>query len=637
MKRFRWSITIGLGSILFSQSIFAQPPAQKPKTPAQNSSAKEKADAKLEAERSRKERLEQARSLLISLASDARSFRDLMLRARSLARIADALWDVDAEQSRTLFRKAWEAAETANRENKERLNIRDGLISIDEDDIKQGKVQSFSMTPDLRKEVLRLVAQRDRPLTEEFLEKLKESQEEPKRENSSANSSADSSTDLWGLPDALQQRLNLAESLLREGNVERALQFADPILVNVTISTIDFLTLLREKDPAGADQRYAAMLAATGNNMAADANTVSLLSSYLFTPRTYVIFNRQGAASSSAMPATAPVNASPQLRLAFFQTASNVLLRPQPPPEQDQSTSGVAGKYMVLKRVLPLFAQYAPGEMTQSLRSQFEALNSLVNDDVRRAESELVEKGITPEEPYADREASLLDEIEHAKTSDERDQLYFKLATLALKEDNLKARDYAGKIEESRFREQAQAWFDWGLVLNAIKKKNTELALELNRTGDVTHIQRVWILTQVAQLLAKTDRAKASSLLDAAAAEARRIDGRDLDRPRGLFAVANALRVVEPGRLSEAIFDAIKAANSTEGFTGEGGMITQTLSSKAQISVYPLRVPEFDIEEVFGAVANDDYVLAVQLARGFQAEAPRANATIAIARSILRR
>jgi hypothetical protein len=59
------------------------------------------------------------------------------------------------------------------------------------------------------------------------------------------------------------------------------------------------------------------------------------------------------------------------------------------------------------------------------------------------------------------------------------------------------------------------------------------------------------------------------------------------------------------------------------------------MSSKGQISVYPHRVPEFDIEEAFGAVANDDYGLAVQLARGFQAEAPRANATIAIARSVL--
>ncbi|HSE23022.1 MAG TPA: hypothetical protein VLB68_15250, partial [Pyrinomonadaceae bacterium] len=65
------------------------------------------------------------RLLLVSLASDARSFRDQTLRARSLARIADALWDIDAEQGRTLFRKAWEAAEIAYRESNERLGIRD--------------------------------------------------------------------------------------------------------------------------------------------------------------------------------------------------------------------------------------------------------------------------------------------------------------------------------------------------------------------------------------------------------------------------------------------------------------------------------------------------------------------------------
>src|SRR6185369_9764324 len=153
------------------------------------------------------------------------------------------------------------------------------------------------------------------------------------------------------------------------------------------------------------------------------------------------------------------------------------------------------------------------------------------------------------------RESAILNEIDHAKTSDERDQLYFKLASLALKNDNLKARDYVFKIEESEFRKQAQQWVDWELAINAIEKKKTDLALELNRIGDLNHIQRVWVLTQAAKLLVKTDRGKASSLVDAATAEAHRLDGGDLDRPRALFAIANALRVVEVGRVSEAVFD----------------------------------------------------------------------------------
>lgn len=627
MKRLRLLITIGLGLIL-SQSAFPQPPAQKTKAPPKNVSSKEKADAKLEAERIRKERQAQARSLLISLATDARSFRNQTLRTRSLARIADALWDVDAEQARTLFRKAWEAAEVAVRENNERLNIRNGVVSINPDEVNAATLSAIVSNPDLRKEVLRLVAARDRMLSEEFLEKLKENHTEIKFEDKSLN--------LWDLPGALQQRLSLAENLLRTGKTERALQLADSVLGNVTISTLDFLTLLREKDAAAADQRYAAMLSSTANNMAADANTISLLSSYIFTPNNYVIFNTDGAASYAAAPVTAPANVSAQLRLAFFQTAGTVLLRPQPPPNEDQSSTGIAGKYMVVKRLLPLFEQYAPREMVEPMRAQFEVLNLLVSDSVRRKESESVPKEITSEESFADQESALLDEIDRAASSDERDQLYFKLASLALKHDDVKARDYVSNIQEIEFRKQAQAWVDWGLAAGAVKKKNVELALELNRIGELSNIQRVWVLTQTAKLLVKTDRVKASSLLETASAEARRIDGGDLDRPRALLAIANALTVVEPSRVSEATFDAVKAANSTEGFTGEGGSITQVMKSKALIRVSPLNVPDFDIEGLFALLANEDYERAVQLARGFQGEAARANATIAIARAVLK-
>ena len=620
MKSLRLSVTIGLGLIL-SQFSFPQPPAQKTKAPLKNVSTKEKADAKLETERIRKERQAQARSLLISLASDARSFRDQALRARSLARIADALWDIDAEEGRTLFRKAWEAAEVAVRENNERLNIQNGVVSLNPEEVNPATLSSIVSNPDLRKEVLRLVAPHDRMLSEEFLEKLKENHSESKFENTSLG--------WWDLPDASQQRLSLAENLLRTGNIERALQLADGVIGTVTISTLDFLTLLREKDSTAADQRYAAMLVSTANNMAADANTISLLSSHIFTPHSYVIFNPDGSASYSAAPVTSPANVSAQLRLAFFRTAGTVLLGPQPSPEEDRSTTGIAGKYMVVKRLLPLFEQYAPREMVESMRAQFEVLNSLVSDSVRRGE-------ITSEEPIADRESALLDEIERAGSSDERDQLYFKLALLALKQDDLKARDYVSNIEESEFRKQAQGWVDWSLAAGAVQKKNADLALELNRIGELTHIQRVWVLTQTAKLLVKTDRVKASSLIDAATAEARRIDGGDLDRPRALLAIANALRVMEPSRVSEAIFDAVKAANSTEGFTGEGGSITQMMKSNGQISVNPLNVPDFDIEGLFAALANEDYERAVQLARGFQGEAARANATIAIARAVLK-
>jgi len=148
---------------------------------------------------------------------------------------------------------------------------------------------------------------------------------------------------------------------------------------------------------------------------------------------------------------------------------------------------------------------------------------------------------------------------------------------------------------------------------------------EMARIGELTDIQRVWIVTQAAKLLAKTDRDKALSLVDDAATEARRIEELDLDRPRGLLAVANALKLVEPSRAWDAVFDAVKAANSTEGFTGEDGLLALALTSKSLLSFRKESVPDFDIDGIFGKLANDDYHRTVQLASAWK---PRANCTV---------
>jgi hypothetical protein len=623
MYRFCLSIIAGVGLLFLAHHASAQSPAAKTRASLDGPNAKADAKtAKTEAERIAKERRTQARSLLISLASDARSFRDHTLRARSLARIADALWNIDPEQGRTFFRNAWEAAEIADREGQERFSLGQERITLSQVRSNQSQVQL-----DLRNEVLKLAGRRDRLLAEEFLQRLRADQKETKAENSSPN--------LWGLSEAAQQRLNLARDLLSTGDIDRALQFADSVLGSVTMSTLDFLTQLREKNPVAADQRYAAMLASTGSNIQADANTISILSSYVFTPNLYVIFGTDGGASSAGLPGRPPANVGPQLRVAFFHAAAGVLLQPQPPPEQDQRTAGIVGTYMVVRRLMPLFEQYAPQEITSAIRGQFQALSSQISDDERQREKDWIEKGLTPEKVLADQEQSILDQIEHVKTSEERDGLYLKLALLALSKDDMRARDYVSKIEESWFRKQAQAWVDPCLAISAIAKKKIEVALEMARIGELTHIQRMWTLTQAAKLLAKTDRDKARSLVDDAATEARRIEEIDLDRPRGLLAVANALKLVEPSRAWDALFDAVKAANSAEGFTGEDGMLALELNGKSQLSYRKDGVPDFDLEGIFSKLANDDYDRAVQLTRGFQGEAPRANATIAIARSVL--
>lgn len=602
MSRFS-HLVVSIALLTSTASALAQSPQKKPQTTTKTKTSTEQSEASAKAKRDAKARQQQAASLLISLASDARSFRDLTLRARSLASIADLLWDLDRDQARVLFTKAWDASEAAEREDNGPVN--------------------------LREEVLRLAARRDRALAETFLESLKTDRSEDQPEESRDS--------LWSLPDSLQKRLTLARNLLVAGDVKRALEFAEPALGTVTISTLEFLTLLREHDATAADRFYASMIGRAPGGPSGDANTISLLSSYLFTPHTYVMFASDGRAETSWSPTSfPPINADPQLRLNFFQSAAGVLLQPVSAAEKNQNSGGLVVKFRVSQRLLPLFEQYAPSSLTASLRSQLETLRELISEDVRRSEDEWIRKGIDSDDAeFRDREQSMLDQIERAKTSAERDDLYLKLAILALEKNKSTARDYAEKIDSSELRKHVLAWVDWALALRAVDEKKSETALALVRKGELNHIQRVWILTQVAGLLVKSDREKALDVINDAIAEVARIDNSDPDRPRGLFAIANVLSGVDAVRAWEIAFDAVKAGNAAESFTGEDGVIRLGLSSSTQIFQRADPNPDFDIKGIFGKLSASDADRTIELARAFQAEGPRAIATIAIARALL--
>ena len=116
------AFAFGISLILFvAPTTTAQDPQPKPApdspklcaTPKSPANKKPSAAAKAKAD----EQKALALSLLVSLATDARSFLDPTLRARTLARIADALWEPDPDQGRTLFRRAWDAASVADQES----------------------------------------------------------------------------------------------------------------------------------------------------------------------------------------------------------------------------------------------------------------------------------------------------------------------------------------------------------------------------------------------------------------------------------------------------------------------------------------------------------------------------------------
>jgi len=591
--------------------------------PAKSVASKGKAAVDPEAERILKERRAQAQSLLISLAADAGSYNDQKLRARTQARIADVLWDADQERARTLFRKAWDAAEIVDQEGQRRMQE-----EMRQQEAKGGSV-AVTGPPNVRGEVLRMAARRDRALGEELLARLKV---EKAQEATEATDKA--RRDPFDTPEGLSQRLSLARQLL-ETDVERALQFADPALGTITRDGIDFLSYLREKDAAAADRRYAGMMAMATGSLQSDANTVSLLSSYLFTPHIFVAFSGGGASNTQTARSSDPPAVAPELRMVFFRTAADILLRPLAPPGQDQTSAGIQGKYLMIKRLLPLFEQFSTKEMTEAMRAQMEALGSTLPENARERDDDTMREGIRPRQTNEDREKALLDQIDHAKTSAERDGLYIQLARIRSDNGDLRARDYVDKIDDSDLRKSVRAYVDATMTLRAVDKKDVDRILELVRTGELTRLQKVWALSQAAKVLAKTDHDKSLAVIEEAAAEARRIEGPDPDRPRALMAVANALLLSDRSKSWDAAYDAVKAANSADGFTGEDGLLRISLQTKTMATIRSATVQDFDVSGIFTELARDDYSRTVELARGFEREAPRASAVIAIARAVL--
>jgi hypothetical protein len=611
--------------------INAQTPPGKP-TPQKTAAAEKSAKPKRERpDPLSSQRRATAITLATSLADEARSFRDEQLRARVQMRAADALWDSDVEQARSLFRRAWDSADSADRES----------FRLYEEKLREEKERGAwagSGPANLRGEVLRLAARRDRALGEEFLSKLSEAKDQEnqnltiKAENAPAPPTADPENP----PFVVAQRLLLARQSLDEGDIERALQFADKALDIVTTRGINFLSLLREKDQAAAaDKRFAAMFQRAAADPSSDATSVSVLSSYAFTPFMTLVVRGDGRNHTSMErdKIVAP-NISPELRAAFLRASAQILLRPVPTADQDRTLAGRGGLYFTIARLLPLFDQYAP-DFSPELRAQMGALAPDAPERFRNGADKMLTRGLVPEETQRDEGQEALENADRASTSADRDLSYARAAMVAARKGDAGARDIVDKIQDSELRKAARAHVDFALVSRAIERKEAQEALRLARTGELTSVQRVWALTEIARTVKKTDTKSAGEILDEAATEARRIGGTDPDRTRALFGVATRMYEVDRTRAWEIVAEAVKSANAATGFTGEDAEIVSRFKTSRGTSTTNFTVESFDLNGIFGLLARDDLFRAVELAKMFTNETPRATATLAIVRAIL--
>ena len=603
----------------------AQTPAAVTPTPAPRKAERLSAP-KGEADPLAAQRRAQAVALLTSLADEAAGFRDETMRARAQARAADALWETDKEKARTLFRRAWEAADSADRE---------ALRKMEEEmnaQLARGGVAMHSSPPELRAEVLRLAARRDRALGEEMLAQLAKSAEDE----------ADAAKPVTGAASRrgdTSQRLGLARQMLEEGDTERALQFAEPALVRADMQSIGFLSSLREKETATADRLYAALVARTEADPASDANTVSALMSYVFTPFIFFTVTPRGGVGTSTLSrsnVTLP-EVAPALRTGVLRAAARIMLRPQTNEEYERTSSGRTGTYVIIRRLLPFFEQYAP-DLTAPLNARVAMLAADVPEGVRSNDASgnyAFRPKRDEEAPAKDAVQEALDRAERTTGVGERDDIYASAAVSAAWRGDARADDLLAKVNDADLAQRVRKFNDFAFVRTALEKKEAEAAVTRARKGELSAFERGWAYERAADIISKTDRARSLSLLEEAANEARRIDNNDPDRARALTAVATRYEKLDRPRAWEFMSEAVRAANSAPAFTGEDGKLIAEFRTKHSGWMTDFNVQEFDLADVLAALAEDNWDRAVQLAQGFTGEAARITAVVTLGRAAL--
>jgi hypothetical protein len=577
-------------------------------------------------------------SLITSLADEARSFRDATLRARVQARAADALWETEQERARTLFRRAWDEAEAADAESDRKL---------EEEKRRQREERgsfSVALPPSVRNEVLRLAAKRDRALGEEFLallDKRRKEEAESATDSDAArpasnNAPARRRNPVEAAP-ATEKRLRLAIQLLQDGDTARALQFAEPALAEPSGPALEFLTRLRAKDAKAADERYASLVTRSAADPNSDANTASLLASYLFSPTLFMTFSPDAGSNANGWGGgfPAPSDVSPQLRAGYFNAAASILLRPIPPPEQDRTSSGRAGAYLVITRLLPLFDQHAP-DKSPALRARQAALAPDMPGGRQPRDGALTE-GLVPEDPNRDRLAETLERLGRARTPEERDAVHVDAVLDAMRQKDARVEEFLSKIEDADLRGRLRAYVDFARAQRAAQERDWQEVLRVARAGNLSSIQKAWALTEAAKLVAKDEPGRALEILEEALTEAKeRIDPASPERPSALVAVATQMLELDRPRAWEVVLDAIKASNSArDAYTGEDGRLTSRLQTKNMTMMTTNSAQSFDLAGVFATLAREDLTRATSLARNFEGEAPRAAATLAVARAVL--
>jgi hypothetical protein len=633
MKGFSLFISLALVLAFVQASAQAQ---QKGRTGRQGAAPRtQRTDDKAEARRL------QAVNLLVETADSARAFKDLLYRARIQMLVADALWPFDEARARQIFRRAWEAASAADRDEQRVEEEATGVFSNSD---------AVTWTA-ARDEVLSKVAARDVKLSEAFLRELTEGRD---RDEASKNREQTKRTPWGELSPMGARRLALAYEFLNRKESLRAGTIASPLLEEgVTGDMVEFILRYLVSLEAGQTDilwLYRRLLEKALANQNTNANDILLLSSYVVSPQLLMVVDEKGSLQFRSLPSSRPDLFDYITTGAFYDLAIKVLLqRGSASQRASNPVQDRVARYIAIGRLIPIFEQAAPryAQYVPVMRSQLASLSSEIEAGRREALSAQFELTSLTGKNARDPLAPQLEQLARAGDKYERDRISLGLARRAARERLWdRAQRAAYGIEDADLRRAALAFIavnqiaDISRAYRDDKEDDSESVARFVRRAEALPFASAWGLAQAAVIAARKKESgdEVNSLLTEAQSYAERADKDSRQRVAAYAVITGAAARVSRERAWDFFAHLVRAANSTPDYMGdETALATSANSSQGSDLSEELTIESdsFRLDNIFATMARIDFDKTVAQAQALTGEIPRAYARMATARAAL--
>lgn len=573
----------GMGHLVFAQQPVASSPASQPKL--------EKVLSPLS-----QEQLLQATAIqtLVSVADAARKWDDVTAAAIIEAKIADLIWEENADTGRGYLVKAWEMAG--------RIEESKGELSPFRNESSQTRA---------RQQVLLVARKRASSLATKWLDEM------------AAESAQNKDTANRGVFDDRSSRstvlLQMAKAALAD-NPQTAAELATASLNDgISFGLQEVLIALQDKDLQLALNVFRAALARLRTRGMSDPNELLVLYAYLYTPGRISSANtssnpgsRQIAVGRDQTRIIAAAELNPALALEFLGLAADLLISAPPPPTTANPEATARSQISVINVIMGKELERLP-ETAAALQLKAQQIGS----DAKFTTLPESGRSDRPEpraeessKDYAQRRIDALEEAAEKAPDDLSRNIAYARAGLATDVDHYqRGLDLASKISDDSLRADVKNWILYRAALQFVKSSDLARVYELN-AKNTDLLQRAATLVVGAQKFIETnDQTTARTWLDEARALIKKGHNADENAPRIALGIVTSYARVDKWTALETLSEAVKFMNEfpRAAYDDERAPLVRRFSGFGVVPNFTYGTTGFSLEAALRAFPADQF------------------------------